>query len=49
MHAYDTVSDARAGIARYLDFYNQGQPHRPLDRQTPDDVYFNLPSLQVAA
>ena len=49
LHAYDTVSDARAGIARYVDFYNQGRPHTSLDRRTPDDVYFNRPSLKAAA
>ena len=49
LHAYDTVSDARAGIARYMDFYNRGRPHTSLDRRTPDDVYFNRPSLKAAA
>lgn len=49
LHAYDTVSDARAGIARYINFYNQGQPHSSLARRTPDTVYFNLPSLKAAA
>ena len=49
LHAYDSVSDARAGIERYLDFYNQRRPHGSLDRCTPDAVYFNLPSLQAAA
>ncbi len=27
LHAYKTVSEARAGIARYLNFYNTRRPH----------------------
>ena len=49
LHAYDTVSEARAGIERYLGFYNQRRPHASLARRTPDAVYFNLPSLKAAA
>ena len=49
LHAYETVSDARAKIAIYLDFYNQRRPHSSIDRRTPDDVYFDLPSLKLAA
>jgi putative transposase len=49
LHAYDTVSDARAGIARYIDFYNRSRPHRALDGMTPDAVYFDsLPVLLAA-
>lgn len=28
LHAYDTVSDAQEGIARYLTFYDQLRPQR---------------------
>ncbi len=49
LHAYDTVSDARAGIERYINFYNGGRPHTSLARRTPDAVYFNLPALKAAA
>jgi transposase InsO family protein len=27
LRAYDSVSEARASIGRYLDFYNQRRPH----------------------
>jgi putative transposase len=40
LHAYDTVSDARSGIRRYIDFYNTRRPHSSLDRQTPNEAYF---------
>ena len=50
LHAYKTVSEARAGIGRYLTFYNTRRPHSSLDRQTPDQAYFNpLAPMMVAA
>ncbi len=49
LHAYDTVSDSRAGIGRYFDLYNQRRPHSSLGRRTPDDVYFSQQSLTQAA
>ena len=49
LRAYDTVSDARASIGRYFSFYNTQRPHSSLDRQTPDQAYFNrLPQIAVA-
>jgi len=48
--AYDTVSAAKAGIERYLAFYNSRRPHSTLDGKTPDAFYFaNLPALELAA
>jgi putative transposase len=41
LRAYESVSDARVSISRYLDFYNTKRPHSSLDRQTPNEVYFN--------
>ncbi len=43
--AYDTVSDARQSIGRYLDFYNRRRPHSSLDGMTPDQAYFGNESL----
>ena len=40
LHAYDSVSEARSSLERYLSFYNQRRPHSMLDRSTPDEVYF---------
>jgi putative transposase len=46
LHAYDTVSDVRAGLSRYFQFYNQRRPHEALARRTPDSVFFTaLPKL----
>jgi putative transposase len=50
LHAYETVSTARAGIGRYLDFYNARRPHSALDGNTPDMFYYrHLPALEQAA
>ncbi|MBD8893674.1 IS3 family transposase [Roseibium litorale] len=49
LHAYKTVSEARAGIGRYLTFYNTRRPHSSLDRQTPDQAYFNALTPMMAA
>ena len=35
LHAYDGMREARAGIGRYLDFYNDERPHQALGYQTP--------------
>ena len=40
LHGYDSASDAKAGLARYIAFYNGRRPHRALDGRTPDHVYF---------
>ena len=40
LHAYDTVSDARSGIGRYLDLYNRRRPHSSLDGMTPELAYY---------
>jgi putative transposase len=49
LRAYDTVSEARASIGRYLGFYNSKRPHSSLDRQTPDQAYFTRLPLIAAA
>jgi putative transposase len=49
LKAYDTASEARASIGRYLDFYNRRRPHSSLDGTTPDHAYFNPLPLRVAA
>ena len=50
LHAYDSVAQAKAGIARYIDFYNVRRPHSSLDKRTPDEFYFaTLPAMKEAA
>ena len=52
LRAYDSVSDARASLGRYLDLYNQRRPHSSLDDQTPDQAYYgptSMPPIRSAA
>ena len=49
LHAYETVSAAKAGLDRYFKFYNSRRPHSSLDRQTPDQFYFESLPLPIAA
>jgi putative transposase len=49
LRAYDSVSEARASIGRYLDFYNGRRPHSSLDGATPDHAYFNPLPIRMAA
>lgn len=49
LRAYESVSQARSSLGRYLDFYNTGRPHSRLDRMTPDSVYFNEWPQNIAA
>lgn len=49
LHAYDSVSEARIKIGKYIEFFNNGRPHSSLQAQTPDQIYFNRPQEQLAA
>ena len=49
LRAYDSVSQARASISRYLAFYNGGRPHSSLDERTPDEAYFGAQAMATAA
>ena len=49
LRAYDSVSQARASLGRYLDFYNRKRPHSSLDARTPDEAYFGYATLQARA
>ncbi|HEV2425350.1 MAG TPA: IS3 family transposase [Terriglobia bacterium] len=40
LKAYDSVGEAKANLEAYLRFYNTRRPHRALDGQSPDAVYF---------
>lgn len=42
LRAYDSVSEARASIGRYLAFYNARRPYSSLDECPPDEAYFGL-------
>lgn len=48
LHGYETVSAAKAGLDRYFRFYNSRRPHSRIDRQTPDQFYFESLPLPKA-
>jgi putative transposase len=39
LHAYDSVEEARKGIAAWIQFYNYDRPHQSLSYQTPWEVF----------
>jgi putative transposase len=49
LRAYDSVSEARASIARYITFYNSRRPHRAHRGRTPDAAYFGNQDMKAAA
>src|SRR3982074_80486 len=49
LRAYESVSEARISIGRYLDFYNRRRPNSSLDGRTPDKAYFTELPLRLAA
>jgi putative transposase len=38
INCYDTPRSARAGIGKYLDFYNNERPHQSLGYKTPSEI-----------
>ena len=49
LRAYESVTEARASLGRYLAFYNEQRPHSSLDGRTPDEAYFGKQDMVMAA
>ena len=50
LKAYDSVSNAKAHLGAYLNFFNTCRPHQSLDGKTPDTIYYaGLPHERIAA
>ena len=50
LRAYESVSDAKADIATYIEWYNTERGHTSLDNnQTPNAAYWSLTSKQKMA
>jgi len=43
LHAFETGSEARNGIDKWIRCYNEERPHSSLDDRTPYEAYWNLP------
>jgi putative transposase len=41
LRAYESATEAKQFIGRYITFYNEQRPHTALGGRTPDEVYFN--------
>ncbi len=39
LHAFETGSEMRAGLTKWIGYYNAGRPHSALAGQTPNEVY----------
>jgi len=40
LHAWETGSDAKAGVRKWIDFYNHKRPHSALGGQPPAVIYW---------
>ena len=39
LHAFETGFEPRAGLSRWISYYNIQRPHSALARRTPDEAY----------
>ena len=49
LHAYESASQARVSMGKYIEFYNSARPHSALDGRTPDAAYFTSSAVELAA
>jgi len=40
IHSFETGSALRAGLMKWVSFYNTARPHSALDGRTPDEAYY---------
>ena len=40
LQAFETGSEARIGIGRWIAYYNESRPHSVFDGRTPEEVYY---------
>ncbi|MBP2312938.1 putative transposase [Azospirillum soli] len=50
LQAFETGSEARAGLGRWITYYNSQRPHSALGGRTPDETYMGiLDGIELAA
>ena len=49
LHAFETGSELRAGLSRWIDYYNVRWPHSTLAGRTPDEAYGATDTERLAA
>ena len=45
LHAFETGSDTRRGLSRWVNHYNHDRPHSSLEDRTPDEAYRSIDPL----
>ncbi len=49
LNAFETGSEARAGIGRWIDYYNADRPHSAFAGATPNEAYMMRPTQEKLA
>lgn len=49
LNAFETGSEARASIGRWINYYNRDRPHSSFDGRTPDEVYATAETMEKLA
>lgn len=49
LHAFETGSELRTGLTKWIGYYNTGRPHSALAGQTPDEAYEANAMTRLAA
>ena len=49
LHAFETGSELRAGLTKWIGYYNANRPHSGLGGQTPDEAYGMGELMRLAA
>ena len=49
LHAFETGSELRAGLTKWIGYYNAARPHSGLGGRTPDEAYRTSETMRSAA
>ena len=49
LHAFETGSELRAGLTKWIGYYNAARPHSGLGGRTPDEAYGTGETMRLAA
>ena len=49
LHAYGSMRELKAALARYFEFYNARRPHQSRDYRTADGMYSGTDGVKKAA